>query len=67
MKTLLHPHEVDRLFRYPRGRAVRLAKVGRIAFIRLPDGKIRFDQSEIEQLLASASASAQERLVRRGR
>jgi hypothetical protein len=55
MKTLLHPHEVDRLLRYPRGRAARLARAGRIPFIRLPDGEIRFDQIEIERLLASAN------------
>jgi hypothetical protein len=55
MTILLTPHDVDRLFRYPSGRAARLAKAGRIPFIRLPDGEIRFDQIEIDKLLASAT------------
>ena len=51
---LLTPYEVDRLLRYPRGRAVRLARAGRILFLRLPDGEIRFEQGEIEKLIAPA-------------
>jgi hypothetical protein len=54
MRTLLTPRDVDRLFRYPSGRAARLARAGRIPFIRLPDGEIRFDQAEIERLISSA-------------
>jgi hypothetical protein len=63
MKTLLTSREVERLFRYPRGRALRLAKAGRIPFIRLPDGEIRFAQCEIEGLLVSADASAKKGTV----
>jgi hypothetical protein len=53
--TLLTPRDIDRLFRYPAGRAARLAKAGRIPFIRLPGGEIRFDQTEIEKLLTAAA------------
>jgi hypothetical protein len=55
--TLLMPREVDRKLRYPRGRALRLARSGRIPFIRLPDGEIRFDETEIEKLLKSEAAT----------
>jgi hypothetical protein len=48
---LLKPSEVDLLFRYPAGRALKLAKVGRIPHIVLPDGEIRFDEAEIRRLL----------------
>lgn len=51
METLLVPREVDRLLRYPRGRALRLARQGVIAAILLPDGEIRFEQATIEALL----------------
>ena len=50
---LLKPREVDLLLRYPAGRSLRLAKAGRIPCIHLPDGEIRFDEAEIEQLLKS--------------
>lgn len=53
MRSLLTPREVDRLFRYPRGRSLRLANGGRLPYIRLPDGEIRFDEAEIERLLNS--------------
>jgi hypothetical protein len=59
--TLLTPREVDRLLRYPSGRAARLARAERIPFIRLPDGGIRFDQAEIERLLVSANIPVTER------
>jgi len=41
------------MLRYPSGRTLRLAKAGRIPFIRLPDGEIRFDERAIEALLKS--------------
>ena len=49
---LLTPEEVDRLFRYPRGRAVKLAKAGLLPAIFLPDGEVRFDRQAIGQALA---------------
>ena len=49
--TLLMPREVDRMLRYPRGRALRLAKSGQLPAIRLPDGEIRFDSAQIDRIL----------------
>jgi len=48
---LLKPEEVDLLLRYPSGRTLRLAKKGKIPFISLPDGEIRFDEQHIQKLL----------------
>ena len=49
---LLTPEEVDRLFRYPRGRAVKLAKARLLPAIFLPDGEVRFDRHAIADALA---------------
>ena len=49
--NLLKPVEVDLLLRYPTGRAGRLAKAGKLPHVLLPDGEIRFVESEIEALL----------------
>jgi len=49
--NLLKPREVDLLFRYPAGRTLRLAKAGKIPFVRLPDGELRFDEQEIQRIL----------------
>ena len=54
MQPLLTPLEVDELLRYPRGRSVRLAKEGKIPFVMLPDGELRFDREYIEALLKRA-------------
>ena len=51
MVKLLKPTEVDELLRYAAGRSLSLAKAGKISFIQLPDGAIRFDECEIEQML----------------
>jgi len=51
--ALLKPQEVDLLFRYPAGRSSRLAKAGHIPYIILPDGEIRFNEAEIQQILKS--------------
>lgn len=51
--NLLKPNEVDLLFRYPSGRALRLAKRGLLPHIQLPDGEIRFDEKQIETILNS--------------
>jgi hypothetical protein len=47
---LLKPKEVDLLLRYPSGRSQRLARQGKIPHVLLPDGEIRFRQSDIERL-----------------
>jgi predicted site-specific integrase-resolvase len=52
---LLKPREVDLLLRYPPGRTAKLARAGRIPFIRLPDGEIRIDADEIKRLLVTAA------------
>lgn len=46
------------MLRYPAGRSLRLAKAGRIPFIRLPDGELRFDETEIEKLLTTGEKGA---------
>ena len=48
----LTPAEGDRLFRYPRGRSIRLAKAGKLPAVFLPDGEIRFDRQAIADALA---------------
>jgi hypothetical protein len=50
-RELLTPSDVDRIFRYPTGRAARLARAGTLPCIRLPDGAIRFDAEAIETLV----------------
>jgi len=49
---LLRPEKVDLLFKYPSGRTKRLAKAGKIPFIKLPDGEIRFDERVISRLIS---------------
>ena len=51
MSTLLLGHQVDRLLRYRNGQSEDLARRGLLPHIVLPDGEIRFDQEQIEQLL----------------
>lgn len=48
---LLIPVEVDRLLRYRAGTAERLARKGILPHISLPDGSIRFYETEIEAIL----------------
>jgi predicted site-specific integrase-resolvase len=63
VNELLIPIEVDRILRYKPGKAERLAKRGKLPHVRLPDGTIRFRESDVEQLLMSSVAgvrSAQE-------
>lgn len=51
MDELLTPSEVDAVLRYRSGRAKRLARMGKIPFVRLPDGEIRFKQQDIERIV----------------
>lgn len=60
MGTLLTPRDVDRRLIYPAGRAQRLAKAGLLPHIVLPDGSIRFDQADIERLLAELRKARRE-------
>jgi len=58
---LLTPEEIDRLFRYPRGRAAKLAEAGLLPAIYLPDGEIRFDRQVIAEALAGMDKRPAER------
>ncbi len=64
-KELLTPREVEHLFRFPHGRAVRLARKGAIPHVMLPTvGKerpeFRFIRSQIDDWLASGCPPARE-------
>jgi hypothetical protein len=48
---MLTGYDVDLIFRWPRGRAERMARRGRLTHFLLPDGSIRFDQEEIKGLV----------------
>ena len=61
---ILTPQEVDRLFRYPHGRAVKLAKAGKLPAIFLSDGEIRFNRQTIADALASMSKNPAEGGIR---
>ena len=54
LPEILTPGEVDRTLRYPSGRAARLARQGKLDFVRLPDGEIRFRREDIERILKGA-------------
>jgi predicted site-specific integrase-resolvase len=40
------------MLRYPRGRAIRLARAGKLPCIVLPDGEMRFRRSDLERIVA---------------
>ena len=51
--SLLYPEDVDQRWNWPLGRAERLARQGRLPYVLLPDGSIRFRWEQIEQLVLS--------------
>lgn len=51
VEQLLTSRDVDRLLRYSSGKAVRLAKAGRLPHIVLPDGAIRFREMDLRSIL----------------
>lgn len=53
--NLLRPEEVDRLFRWPPGRANRLARRGKLPCLVMPDGAFRFNQDELQALVRHVS------------
>lgn len=57
MQRLVLPRELDLILRYPKGRCLKLAKAGKLPHIKLPDGEIRFDLNQIDQIIAPAQAS----------
>ena len=58
---ILTPEEVDSLLRYPRGRAARLARAGKLPVIILRDGELRFSRDSILDALARMSRPAEGR------
>jgi hypothetical protein len=58
MDSLLCGNEVDRLLKWPLGRADRLARRGRLPHVRLPDGSLRFEWTSIERLIVRVGGSA---------
>jgi len=59
-QRLLTGIEIDELFRYPQGRAARLAKQGKLPSIVLPDGSIRFSRNDIEAVINSRRTEKKE-------
>lgn len=51
MTNLLKERQVDLMLGYPSGRTKRLALKGKIPYITLPDGSMRFDEQVIEELI----------------
>ena len=51
LSTLTTPREIDRLFRWEPGTARKLAGQGKLPHYRLPDGSIRFEQTEVTRLV----------------
>ena len=51
MKELLKHKQVGRLLQLPFGKALRLARKGKIPHIVLPNDEIRFDPKDIEELV----------------
>lgn len=56
---LITGFDVDVLFKWPHGRAERLARRGELPFYSLPDGSIRFARSEVEGLVCRGGADGQ--------
>jgi hypothetical protein len=54
---LLTPLEVDGILRYPKGKSQRLARRGRLPHVTLPDGSIRFRDSDISKLIGAKDES----------
>jgi Helix-turn-helix domain len=62
-RNLLTPAEVDRIFRYPRGRVLRLVRAGKFPHIELPDGEIRIDRATVDAMLTHTNESPSARGV----
>jgi excisionase family DNA binding protein len=57
LEPLLTPREVDQLVRWPRGRALRLARSGELPAVYLPGNVIRFRRQDIERLFTPRPAN----------
>ena len=51
MNDLLKPRQLDCIFQWPFGKARRLALEGKLPYVTLPDGALRFDRADIEQIV----------------
>ncbi len=58
---LLTPAEVDRLLRWPRGRAAKAAVKKALPAIRLPGGELRFDRAELWRFLVACGVEGKRR------
>lgn len=47
MTGLLNAMEMDHLLSLPRGRSVKMAKAGKLPYVLLPKGEIRFNAEEV--------------------
>jgi hypothetical protein len=56
---LLYGEEIDRRLNWHLGKAVRLAKRGKLPYVVLPDGSIRFRWEEISLLLVERPGAAE--------
>lgn len=60
---LLTGFQVDDLFKWPKGRAERLARRGKIPYLLLPDGQtVRFERESIEGAIRRISLRVSRRL-----
>ena len=63
MRELFTDRELDVLLRFTAGHSRRLAERGLIRAIRLPDGSLRFDARDIEEMLELCETHAAGRRV----
>ena len=67
MENLLTGFQVDDLYRWPKGRAEKLARRGSLPHLILPDGKtIRFDRAEVEALVKRVPATPADKITKNG-
>ncbi len=56
---LIFPEDLDKQMGWRPGRSERLSRQRRLPHVLLPDGSIRFDQAEINQLIVRVPATLQ--------
>ena len=57
MENLLTGFQIDDFFRWTKGRTEKLARLGQLPFVKLPNGDCRFVFAEIEQLIQHVPAT----------
>lgn len=63
MQKLLTAFDVDRLLRWPSGRALRMARAGKLPYLESPDGQPRFNRRAVLGLLKPVPAIAGARVA----